>query len=173
VLAPEVRRRFRWTRRLEARDIPGSVAMEAVARRRPGVERDAALQAEGWDNVRRYARESPVRYAVFFFNKLPYMWLRPSQAVQRAGTGLRVVHVVLVLGALAGLLAGLLRTRDPALAIVLAILAATTAVHVITAPGPRYALPLLPTLFLAGAAGVVLARRGARRPVGVATRSDT
>ncbi len=173
VLAPEIHRRFPWTRRYAPRDIPGKVAMDAVAARRGRGrgERDELLRAEGMDNLRRYARESPVEYAAFFLNKLPYLWLRPSQALRQPALGLWIAHVVLVLAAAAGLLLGLVRTRDTALAIVLAILASVTLVHVITAPGPRYALPLLPILWIAGAAGLVLARRG--RAVCVATRSDT
>ncbi len=170
-LAPEIQRRFPWTRRYEPRDIPGRVAMNAVAARRGRGERDEVLRAEGMENLRRYARESPAEYAVFFLAKLPYLWLRPSQALRPPGTALWIAHVVLVVGAAAGLLLGLVRTRDPALAIVLAILASVTVVHVITAPGPRYALPLLPILWVAGAAGLVLARRGRR--VCVAAHSDT
>ena len=51
--------------------------MDAVAARRPDLERSAALRAEAWDNVRTYTREDPLGFAAMFAAKLPR--LRPRR----------------------------------------------------------------------------------------------
>ena len=66
----------------------------------------------------------------------------------------------------AGLLAGLIRRRDPLLGAVLLTVAFSTLIHTIVVSQARYNVPLMPTLIAAGIAGWFLAlrRRPARHP---------
>jgi hypothetical protein len=91
--------------------------------------------------------------------KLRQLWLRPS----RIGTSERpaavaVVHLVLIVLAFAGLLAGLIRARSPGLTAIALVLAYGTAVHLLTTADSRYNLPLVPLLFAGGAAGLFAVR---------------
>jgi small-conductance mechanosensitive channel len=98
--------------------------------------------------------------------KLPRLWLVPSPRSGGLRTlALRIWHALVVLVALAGLLLGALRVRDPVLRAVLALLAAFTAFHMVVEALPRYALPAFPVLVAAGAAGwaIMLRADGAGR----------
>jgi len=127
-----------------ARELPGERVLDAVAARHPRLDRDAALRAEGWQNLRTQPRAHPLAYARMLAAKLPRMWLTPSPRSDGLRTGpLRLWHVLLVLGALAGL-------RDRR---VLAALLAFAAFHLVVEAIPRYALPVLPVLIATGCAG--------------------
>jgi hypothetical protein len=129
--------------------------MNAVAARDPGMDRDAALRHEAWRNVRTYLPAHPLRYAGMLLAKVPRLWLSPSgRSRGLRTTALRIWHVVIVVAALVGLLLG--ARRNALLATVLALLAAFTAFHMIVEAIPRYALPALPLLIAAGAAGWAL-----------------
>jgi hypothetical protein len=131
-----------------ARDLPGDKVIDAVAARRPGLDRDAALRAAALHNLATYPREHPGRFAGMVAAKLPRLWLRPSRTGTRTTGAVRIVHVLLVLAAFAGIVRGRNRT-------LLALLAAFTLFHLVAGAMPRYALPLIPALLAAGAAGWV------------------
>jgi hypothetical protein len=68
--AETIRARPEW-RGAHAKDLPGDVVLDAVAARHPDLDRDAALRAEAWRNLRTYSREDPAGYAAMIAFKLP------------------------------------------------------------------------------------------------------
>jgi hypothetical protein len=134
-------------RGLHARELPGDLVLDVVAARHPGIDRDAALRKEAWNNLRTYPREDPVAYAGMIAAKLPRLWLKVSPR----GDGLRTTpmrlwHLAIVLAAFAGVLL----TRDRT---IIAALLAFTLFHLLVEALPRYALPAFGVLIAAGAAG--------------------
>jgi hypothetical protein len=156
--AETIRARPEW-RGAHAKDLPGAVVLDVVAARHPDRDRDAALRAEAWRNLRTYPREAPAAYAAMVAKKLPRLWLKPSpRSDGLRTTPLRIWHALIVLAAFAGLL--LARNR-----LVAGALLAFTLFHLVVEAIPRYALPVLPVLIAAGTAGWFswLAARRARR----------
>jgi hypothetical protein len=80
------------------------------------------------------------------------------------------LHRILVLLALAGAIAGLVRSGRRELALLLGVLVAATAVNVVFVAEARHAARLVPALFAVGAAGWALALR--RPDADAATASD-
>jgi len=143
------RRSPAFARYKHARDIPGDVLLDYVAKRHPGRDRDAALREEGWKNLGA-AERHPVAYAEMLAAKVPRMWLTPSPRGEGLRTPwMRVWHVLLLIGVLLGL-------RDRR---VLAALLAYAAFHLLLEAIPRYALPVLPVLIASGCAGWRVPRR--------------
>ena len=137
--APELRGRH-------AKDLPGERVIDAVAARRPAIDRDAALRDAALANLATYPREHPGRFAAMVAGKLPRLWLGPARGESRTSTLLRLWHGLLVLVAFVGIVAGRNRTM-------LAVLVAFTLFHLLAGAMPRYALPLLPALIATGCAG--------------------
>jgi len=137
--------------------------LDAVAARHPGLSRDAALRREALRNLAE-ARRRPGAYAEMLGRKLVRLWggyFRgrnvPAEPAVLWG------HRVLVLAALAGLVAGVVRARSGVLAALGLALLACTALNVLFVAEARHNARMLPVLVAAGAAGWVLAVRG-RRP---------
>jgi 4-amino-4-deoxy-L-arabinose transferase-like glycosyltransferase len=153
--AETIRARPEW-RGAHAKDLPGEVVLDVVAARHPGLDRDAALRAEAWRNVRTYSRKDPAGYAAMFATKVPRLWLKPSpRSDGLRNTPLRIWHALIVLAAFAGLL--LARNR-----LVAGTLIAFTLFQLVAVANPRYALPVLPILIATGTAGW-FSRLAARR----------
>jgi hypothetical protein len=89
--------------------------------------------------------------------------------VHYISTPMRIWQVVLVLVCGLGLLAGLIRRRDPLLAAILLTVAFSTLVHTIVVSQARYNVPLMPLLIAAGIAGWFSAIKG--RPTGSQCRA--
>ena len=90
---------------LEARSV-----LAVVADRHPDLEFNSAVALEARKNISRYVREDPVGYAKMMLNKVQRMWSRYSRGGARHTTWkIRVPHIVLVLLAVAGLVAGIVR----------------------------------------------------------------
>ena len=83
--------------------------------------------------------------------------------VHYISTAMRIWQILLVLVCGLGLLAGVIRARDPVVGAVLLTVAFSTAIHTIVVSQARYNLPLMPSLIAAGVAGWFLALRP--RPV--------
>ncbi len=149
-------RRYRGTL---GRRLPAGVVLDVVAARHPGLDRSAALRKEAVENLR-YDIRHPVDYAGMTFRKVRRMWTKPSRIGSATKPGwVRALHIVLVVLALVGLLAGLIRTRSAALALLAVPIAYGTLLHAVLVAQPRYNLPLMPLVFAAGVAGAVLALR--------------
>jgi 4-amino-4-deoxy-L-arabinose transferase-like glycosyltransferase len=147
--------------RRELGEESGPRALDAVAARRPGLSRGSALRREGIENLGRYAWGRPGAFGGMLARKVRRMWIYHSRG-GGAGASLpaRLPHLALLAVALAGLLAGLWRTRDPRLGVILLIAGYATLLHAILVSQPRYALPLMPMLAAGGIAGIFIAARG-------------
>ena len=164
-LGPELQRRSRKYRDTEPTLIPALNILDYVARRRPDLDRDAALNAEGRANLRRYAWGDPLSFAGMMGQKASRMWLVSSRAgVATKSSVTRTVHFVVVLALALALLVACVWLRPAVQLTLLAVLAYGTLLHAIVVSKPRYALPLLPLLAVGGLAAVAsLAARAASR----------
>jgi 4-amino-4-deoxy-L-arabinose transferase-like glycosyltransferase len=137
--------------------------LDVVAARHPDLPRNEAIQREARRNLTRYGLGEPLAFGGMMATKSVRMWSRYARGGARhTSTPIRVLHVVLVVAALAGLLAGAWRRRDPVLLAVLLVILYSTALHSVVVSQARYNLPLMPALLAAGVAGWFLAVR--RRP---------
>jgi hypothetical protein len=139
--------------------LPQERLLELVAARHPGLERDAALQREARENLDRYARRHPVRFARMLGSKGARMWTTPNRGRKPLEAWRWTVHLALVALALLGTLLGAYLVRGRGLGAMIAVAAASTAVNAVFLSEPRHLLPLLPALFAAGAAGWALFAR--------------
>ena len=156
-LAAETQARYPDLRGRSAWQLPASRVLDAVAARRPGETRDAALMAESMANVRRYALGDPLDYAVMSVRKVVRLWSRPFQT---SAPGLIAVHLALVAVGLAGLVVGVAR-REPVAVVLTAMIALSTLDNMVLVPEPRHNMPLMPALVAVGVGGLagVLQRR--------------
>jgi 4-amino-4-deoxy-L-arabinose transferase-like glycosyltransferase len=145
------------------RDIPNrnlrtEWIIDAVAARHRDVGRSEALRRETMHNLRVYALGQPLSFAAMQVRKLDRMWIGYDRGTHHAQrTWILVVHLLLSAAGLAGLLAGLWRTRHPVLWAILATVVTVTAVNSFFVSEARHNVRLVPLLLAGGAAGVALA----------------
>ena len=165
-LGAEAKRRNPKLRGIPDFDLEARSVLAVIAARHPELSFEAALQREGRANLRRYATGEPLAFARMMLNKgLIRMWSRYSRGGARPTSWqIRVWHILLVLGATAGLVAGLVRRPNVVLAAVLAAALCSTAIHMIVVSQARYNLPLMPSLLAAGTAGWFLFGTARRSP---------
>jgi 4-amino-4-deoxy-L-arabinose transferase-like glycosyltransferase len=145
--------------------------LNGVASLHPRLPREQAFAAETRVNVRRYLLGEPLEFAGMMGTKLKLMWFTYSRGGARdLDRNIQTFHRVLFGVALAGLLLGLWRTRDPFLVTLLVAALTATAVHMFATSYPRYALPLLPAVLAGGVAGLALWRRPRAGPPDPAPR---
>jgi 4-amino-4-deoxy-L-arabinose transferase-like glycosyltransferase len=147
--------------------IPASAALELFAAKHPGLPRDVALNREAKKNLIHYSTTQPLAFARMQWAKAKRMWFfyYRGGGVHYISTPMRIWQVVLVLVSGLGLLAGVIRRRDPLLCAVLLTVAFSTLIHTIVVSQARYNVPLMPSLIAAGVAGWFLAlRRPAETP---------
>jgi 4-amino-4-deoxy-L-arabinose transferase-like glycosyltransferase len=145
----------------------------AVAERRgPGRPIDVVLRDEAVRNLGRYGVRHPIAFTRMEAGKLWRMWGSAFYGPRwRPKPGyLAWVHRAVALAALAGILAGLARTRDRRLALLLAVLVAATLLNVFFVAEARANARLFPVLIAAGSAGAFLALRR-REPATPADRA--
>jgi hypothetical protein len=151
------------TRHVKTFALRQELVLDAVAARYPGRTRDAGLRAAARDNLRRYAVGQPVAFAGMEARKLWRMWGGAYAGTNhRPGPLALWEHRLLVVLALAGLIGGLVATRDARLALLAVFLALTTIVDVAFVSEARHNVRLMPVLLAAGAAGGWLLIRRAR-----------
>ncbi|WP_026912299.1 ArnT family glycosyltransferase [Patulibacter minatonensis] len=140
--------------------IPAQVVLDDVAARHPELERDAALGKEARENLRKYALGDPVKFGQMMAFKAVKMWSRYARGgFDHTSPWWTALHDLIVVLSAMGILWGVVRRRDPAIASVgLGILLAT-GVHTLAVAHGRYNLPLMPILICAGCAGWTLAIR--------------
>ncbi len=144
---------------------PGGRRARAVRRQAPGpAARSGALDKEAKKNLIHYSTTQPLAFAKMQWAKAKRMWFfyYRGGGVHYISTPMRIWQVVLVLARGLGLLAGLIRRRDPLLGRGPAHVAFSTFVHTIVVSQARYNVPLMPLLISAGVAGWFLAVK--RRP---------
>jgi hypothetical protein len=141
--------------------IPASAALQLFASKYPDLPRDEALSKEAKKNLVHYSTTQPIAFAKMQWAKAKRMWFfyYRGGGVHYISSAMRIWQVVLVVLAGLGLLAGVIRRRDPLLAAVLLTIAFSTLIHTIVVSQARYNVPLMPSLIAAGVAGAFLAIR--------------
>jgi hypothetical protein len=152
---------------------PQTRVLDRVAERHPGRDREEALRAAARDNVDRYVVGDPVGFAGLAVRKVDRLWLGYTLGTHHnPRAAVTTYHLVLVVLSAVGLLAGLLRARDPALVVLY-----VTAVNIVLVSEARHNLPVMGVLVAGGTAGLVLAAHrlprsaSALRPGGLLKRS--
>ena len=146
-LEDELRRRHPEYDDMKTYKIPAADALEIFAERYPDLPRDEALQKQARKNLIHYSTTEPVAFAQMQWAKAKRMWFfyYRGGGVHYISTPMRIWQVFLVLACGAGLLAGLIRRRDPVLGAVLMTVLFSTAIHTIVVSQARYNVPLMPT----------------------------
>lgn len=175
-LADETRERFpelrdkKWFQ-LRQRDV-----IRAVAARHPDLSEAEALSKEARDNLREYALGDPIGFAAMMARKVERLWGGYSLGTHgNPRPWITAYHLLLVALGVAGLLAGLLWARRHVLWLVALPLLYVTALNAVLVSEARHNMTLIPTLAVAGAAGLALALRTwrDRRGVGGPTTPTT
>lgn len=132
--------------------------IDTVVALRPERDREDALRGAAAENLREYALGDPIAYTGMLVRKAQRLWLGYTVGTHgNQRTWILAVHLLLVALAAAGLLAGLLLRRSPALLAVAVPLAWTTAVNLVLVSEARHNLPVMPLVAVAGFAGLALA----------------
>ena len=145
---------------LEARSV-----LAVIAARHPELPFNEAVSKEARRNIARYGRADPVGFARMMLNKVQRMWTRYARGGARPTSWvIRVWHILLVLGSVAGLVLGIVRGRSLVLGAIALVILYATAVHMLVVSQARYNLPLMPALLAGGVAGWALHLRARRDP---------
>ena len=121
--------------------------IKLVALRHPDVPRQQSLLREARKNLRRYALGRPIAYTKMMAAKVRRTWLLSSRIGQAEASGVvRVGHAVLVVLCFVTSLVAFIRRRTVAMALLLATVLYSAAVHAVFVAKPRYNLPPLPLL---------------------------
>jgi len=163
-LGAAAKRRNPKLRHIADFDLEAKSVLAVVADRHPDLDFNAAVSLEAKRNVSRYLREDPLGFARMMLNKVQRMWSRYARGGARhTSPAIRTWHILLVLLAVAGLVAGIARRRSLLLACILAAALSSTAVHMLVVSQARYNLPLVPALLAGGVAGWAMFVRGHSR----------
>jgi 4-amino-4-deoxy-L-arabinose transferase-like glycosyltransferase len=173
-LEPQLRKAHPEYDGIKTYKIPAADALQMFADRHPELPRDAALQKEARKNLIHYSTTQPLAFMKMQWAKAKRMWFfyYRGGGVHYISTPMRIWQVFLVLASGAGLLAGLIRRREPLLGAVLITVLFGTLIHTIVVSQARYNVPLMPSLIAAGVAGWFLALRRAPGPDPAATLSE-
>ena len=164
-LADETRRLHPKLANTEPLNLTAASVLDVVAARHPDLPRDKAISLEARRNLTRYGLGEPVAFARMMADKSLRMWSRYARGGARhTSAAIRVWHILLVVGSLAGLLVGIRRRRDPVLIAILLVVLYSTALHALVVSQGRYNLPLMPALMAGGVAGWFLAFGRRREP---------
>lgn len=164
-LAAEVKALHPRLRGERPANLSQKLVIDAVAARRPDMEREAALRAAALDNLGRYALGDPLEFSAMMASKVQRLWLRYTVGTHHNPRAwITALHLALVLGAAAGLAIGLWRRRDAALLLLALVLLYVTALNAVLVSEPRHNLTVMPVLLVTGAAGwlTLRGRAGAR-----------
>jgi hypothetical protein len=168
-LAPEAARIHPSIRHKRLFRVSEKVFLDAVAARHPTMTRDSAISAELHRNLRVYLLGRPFAFAGMAATKAWRMWAYPYRGTFRRSSAVTLwLHRALVLLAVVGLMAALVRRRSAVLALALVVIGATAAVDVAFVAEARHAFRLMPGVVAAGAGAWALLVRGAP----AAPRSD-
>jgi hypothetical protein len=161
-LAPVVYARRPQARKTPAFELEAGYVLEvAIASRHPELNYSDAISREARKNLVRYGLKDPLDFGVMMLDKVQRMWSRYARGGARhTSPWIRGWHILLVLGAVSGLVAGLWRSRSLVLGAILLAILYSTAIHTLVVSQARYNLPLMPALLAAGVAGWFLYRPG-------------
>jgi hypothetical protein len=157
-LAPEVCRHFPADcgRYWQHNSLP---VFQLIEVRHPGLSKNAAVNKENIENIRKYALGKPAAFASMLWSKLWKMWVN----VWSGGNGTyhpatsRTQHLIYLALAFVGLLAGAILTRRWVLIVSVAVLLAVSGLATVFNDQPRYNVSLMPLLLTYGTVGAWLA----------------
>ncbi len=157
-LAPEVCRHFPKDcgRYWQQSSAPVFRLIEA---RHPGISENAAVNKENLKNIRKYALGKPAAFASMLWGKFWKMW----DNVWSGGNGTyhpdtsRTQHLIYLVLAWIGLLAGLILTRRFVLVVSATVLLSVAALATLFNDQPRYNVSLMALLLASGTIGAWLA----------------
>ncbi|HEX8101586.1 MAG TPA: glycosyltransferase family 39 protein [Solirubrobacteraceae bacterium] len=165
VLGDQVRARNPELRGVENYRLEAQPVLDLIAERRPSLTREAALQAEARENLRRYALGRPVAFAGMMLDKVRRTWFLSSRAGSlQKSKATRVYHVILVSACCLLMLVAIARRRSAVAGICAVLVAYSMLLHAVFVAKPRYNLPLIPLLIVGGVvagAALLAARRSA------------
>jgi hypothetical protein len=142
--------------------LPMQPILDEVAERHPELERDAALGAEGRENLEQAIGDQPLDLLAMMGRKVWRMW-RSGSGPGMEGVAPELLHAALCLLGLAGLVVLGLRRRPEALVIGLLVVG-ITAIGAVLLASTRRNLILMPVVI--SLAGVMVAWLAARLPAG-------
>ena len=155
-LAGEVGRLYPELRGEPAFRLPQQKVIDAVAARRPRLDRESALRAAALENVREHVLGDPVGFAGMSVEKVWRLWGNYTVGTFRTRRAwITALHLLLVAVGAAGLAVGLARgPRRAGLAVVAIVVLYVTAVNVVLVSEARHNLPIMPVLVAGGIAGL-------------------
>ncbi|MGI8632176.1 MAG: hypothetical protein ACR2NA_06445 [Solirubrobacterales bacterium] len=160
-LAPQIKANHPTLAAVSDHKLPARFALDVIAARHPEASRTRAISIEGRKNLVRYGLKDPIDFTAMMFSKASRMWLSPyNGGGHHATEAFKAHHNLWLIPAVLGLIAGLVRTRDPVLASILLAALLSTALHAVVVSQARYNLPLMPIVLAGGAAGWAMALRG-------------
>jgi hypothetical protein len=130
-----------------------------IQARHPGLSEDAAVNEENLQNVRRYMLGKPAAFASMLWSKFWKMW----DNVWSGGNGTynpdtsQAQHILYLLIAWVGLLAGAILTRRFVLVVSVAVLLSVAGLATLFNDQPRYNVSLMALLLCSGTVGAWLA----------------
>jgi len=160
-LADEVRRHIPALRDEPFWRLPQQRVIDTVAARRPELDREAALRAAAFANLRAHVLGDPVGFTGMAAGKLWRLWGNYTVGTYRNHRAwISAFHLLLVGLALGGRAAALVRgPRRAKVAVVTIVVAYVTALNIILVSEARHSLPVMPALVAGGFAGLALALR--------------
>jgi hypothetical protein len=144
----------------EVNALPMQPILDEVAERRPDLERDAALGAEGRENLEQAITEQPLDLTAMMGRKVWRMW-RSGSGPGMDGVAPEILHASLCLLGLGGLVLLAVRRRPEALVIGLLVVG-ITAIGAVLLASTRRNLILMPIVI--SLAGVAVAWLAAQLP---------
>ena len=130
-----------------------------IEARHPGMSENDAVNAENWVNVKKYALGKPAAFAAMLWGKYWKMW----DNVWSGGNGTyhpdtsQTQHMIYLLAAWIGLLAGLILTRRFVLVVSTGVLVSVAGLATLFNDQPRYNVSLMALLLCSGTIGAWLA----------------
>jgi hypothetical protein len=162
-LARRAWKRYPLLRHVRPANLPEKYVLASAVRPHHGEALDAALRRVALHNVGREISRHPGGMATLVAAKLWRLWGNYTVGTHRLRQGwVRILHLVLLALALAGLALALWQRDGPEPLLLLAILLTVSAVNALLVSEARHALTTLPLLFAAGAAGWATLPRLAR-----------
>ena len=148
---------FKW-------NTPQTKVLDAVAERRPELDRDAALRAAAMENVREYVLGDPIGFAGLAARKVDRLWLGYTRGTHHnARPVITAYHLMLVAVGFLGLAFALVRRLDAAFWVPAVVVLYVTLVNIALVAEARHNLPIMPVLVAAGVAGLAVAAQGVPR----------
>jgi hypothetical protein len=130
-----------------------------IEARHPGMSENAAVNKENLENIRKYALGKPAAFASMLAGKFFKMWdnvWSGGNGTYHADTS-QTQHLIYLVLAWMGLLAGILLTRRFALVVSAAVLLSVAALATLFNDQPRYNVSLMALLLSSGTIGAWLA----------------